>query len=53
MQGKFAEIEASLKKAKDSVSLLEREIADLDADPKITEEETAQVQVEKNVHKNF
>jgi len=40
LQGKLADIEASLKKAKDGVSLLETEIADLDAVPQVTTEET-------------
>ena len=48
LQGKLAETEALLKKARDCVSLLEREVADLDVNPhKITAEETTQVEVAK------
>jgi len=37
-------MEASLKKAKDAVSFLEREITDLDATPRVTAEDIAQVE---------
>jgi len=47
LQGKPAEIEASLKKAKDGVSLLERKVADLDVIPRLNAEEITQVKVEK------
>ena len=41
LYGKIAETEASLKKAKDDVSLLEREVTDLDAAPRVTAEDIA------------
>jgi len=44
LQDKLVKTEASLKKAKDGVSLLEKEVADLDAAPQITAEETTQVE---------
>ena len=44
LQDKLVETEASLKKAKDGVSFLEKEVADLDAVPQVTVEETAQVE---------
>ena len=44
LQDKLVETEASLKKAKDGVSLLEKEVADLDVTPQVTAEETAQVE---------
>jgi len=44
LQGKLVETETSLKKAKDGVSLLEKEVADLDAAPLVTAEETGQVE---------
>ena len=47
LQGKPAEIEASLKKAKDGVSLLERKVADLDVGPQVTTKEMTQVEVAK------
>ena len=48
LQGKLVETEASLKKAKDGVSLLEKEVADLDAAPQVTVEEMAQVEAIRN-----
>ena len=47
LQDKLVETEASLKKAKDGVSLLEKEVADLDAASQVTAEETAQVEAAK------
>ena len=44
LQDKLVETEASLKKAKEGVSLLEKEVADLDAAPQVTSEEMAQVE---------
>ena len=44
LQDTLVETEASLKKAKEGVSLLEKEVADLDAAPQVTAEETAQVE---------
>jgi len=44
LHGKLAETEASLKKAKDDVSLLEREFSNLDAAPPMTAEDIAQVE---------
>ena len=44
MQDTLVETEASLKKAKEGVSLLEKEVADLDAAPQVTAEETAQIE---------
>ena len=41
LHGKLVETEASLKKAKDDVSFLEREITDLDAAPRVTAEDIA------------
>jgi len=47
LHGKLAETKASLKKAKDDVSLLERELYDLDATPRVSAEYIAQVEVAK------
>ena len=44
LQDKLIETKTSLKKAKDGVSVLEKEVADLDAAPRATAEETAQVE---------
>ena len=44
LQDKLVETEASLKKAKDGVSLLEKEVADLDVAPQVTVEEMTQVE---------
>ena len=44
LQDKLVETETSLKKAKDGVSLLEKEVADLDAAPQVTAKETTQVE---------
>ena len=44
LQDKLVETEASLKKAKDGVSLLEKEVADLNVTPQVTAEETSQVE---------
>jgi len=47
LHDKLVEIEVSLKKAKDDVSLLEREVADLAAAPRVTAEDIVQVEVAK------
>jgi len=45
LQDKLVETEASLKKARDGVSLLEKEVVDLNAVLQVTAEETTQVEV--------
>ena len=47
MHGKLAKTETSLKKAKADVSLLEREVTDLDTAPRVTAEDIAQVEAAK------
>ena len=47
LHDKLVETKASLKKVKDDVSLLEREVPGLDATPQVTAEDIAQVEVAK------
>jgi len=53
LQGKLVETKASIKKAKDDVSLLEREVADLDATPRLPQKKQLRLKQQRNVSKNF
>ena len=53
LQGKFIEIKASSKKARDSVSLLKIEVANLDATPKLLQKKWLKLKQQGNMSKNF